>query len=306
MRQLQAVAIILLSVLAGATRSELTKPDVYVILGGTIADFPEFPWMAMLLYEHKNSQQMKYNCGGSLISSTFVITAAHCVKGPQYDIAGPLKLVRLGEYDVNSDPDCMVLANHHFLCSPGKFDIPPRSIRVHPSYRVGDRNYRHDLAIVELESSPPLSSFIQPIKLPDEARQTLIAALGARTMFTVAGWGRTDYFTQQLGAMAMSPVKQKVDVPYVDKRSCRRIYRTQRKTLGFGQLCAGGQPGKDACRGDSGSCLMLRDRQEGWVLLGVVSFGTDTCGVQGWPGVYTDLRKYTKWIRANAVPKLFN
>ena len=38
----------------------------------------EFPWMAALVYEESNGEQ-KIACGGSLISSNVIITAAHCI-----------------------------------------------------------------------------------------------------------------------------------------------------------------------------------------------------------------------------------
>ena len=76
-------------------------------------------------------------------------------------------------------------------------------------------------------------------------------------------------------------------------------------------ICAGGERGKDSCavrtlikksqnhtclQGDSGGPLYLKgrkvssvqsaDSQELWYLLGIVSFGTRTCG-SGKPALYT-------------------
>ena len=48
------------------------------IVGGILAELNEFPWMAALVYEESNGEQ-KIACGGSLISSNVIMTAAHCI-----------------------------------------------------------------------------------------------------------------------------------------------------------------------------------------------------------------------------------
>ncbi|XP_055523930.1 CLIP domain-containing serine protease B8-like [Wyeomyia smithii] len=269
-----------------------------ILAGGTVADVTEFPWLAMLFYENKKF--FTYNCAGSLVSNTFVLTAAHCVKGPEYDIAGPLKMVRLGEFDVLSEPDCMVSSRNKIICSPGKFDTIPRSIRVHPSYRVGDSNHRHDIALIQLASSPPLSRFLRPINLPSgNSRQD---RLSTGSNLTVTGWSRTELFVQQMGVTASSSAKMKVDLPYVDLKVCGNTYRSQSMQLAAGQLCAGGRGGKNACGGHSGSPLMYVDNRKTVTLLGVVSYEVDECGIEGFPGIYTDVRYYLGWIRQNMAP----
>lgn len=71
--------------------------------------------------------------------------------------------------------------------------------------------------------------------------------------------------------------------------------------IGSGQLCAGGERGRDSCRGDSGGPLMGIDRSGGpvgnWIVAGIVSFGPSPCGMQGWPGVYTKVGDYVDWIQ---------
>jgi len=81
---------------------------------------------------------------------------------------------------------------------------------------------------------------------------------------------------------------------------CERVYSTQRVNLGRGQLCAGGEKGKDSCRGDSGGPLMglSPDKSETtrWMIAGIVSFGPSPCGMKDWPGVYTRVAEYSEWI----------
>ena len=61
-------------------------------------------------------------------------------------------------------------------------------------------------------------------------------------------------------------------------------------------LCAGGEEGKDACKGDGGGGLACEVAGQ-WVLSGVVSWGLG-CGQEGVPGVYVEVEKYTHWIQS--------
>jgi secreted trypsin-like serine protease len=47
-----------------------------LIVGGVRANPDEFPHMAAIGYQ--NLDKVSYECGGSLISERFVLTAAHC------------------------------------------------------------------------------------------------------------------------------------------------------------------------------------------------------------------------------------
>ena len=66
-----------------------------------------------------------------------------------------------------------------------------------------------------------------------------------------------------------------------------------------GLFCAGGEKGKDACQGDSGSAIFTKQEKE-VVQIGLVSGGFgDECGIDGFPSFYTRVQYYLKWILDN-------
>ncbi|KAK0182004.1 hypothetical protein PV327_000179 [Microctonus hyperodae] len=253
------------------------------IVGGERADIDEFPWMVLLEYQKPNGRTTA--CGGVLISKRYVLTAAHCIKGKDLPKTWRLIGVRLGEYDTSTETDCIPDGDDSQICAP-----PPVSIGVdeqiaHENYHPASRDQKNDIALLRLSRDVTFTAFIKPICLPNngEVAQKL----------WVAGWGKTE-------SRSESNIKLKLSIPLADRNECQARYGNAAVNLGLGQICVGGQRGKDSCRGDSGGPLMSVERTSDgtgkWTAIGVVSFGPSPCGMQGWPGVYTKVSDFTDWI----------
>ena len=67
-----------------------------------------------------------------------------------------------------------------------------------------------------------------------------------------------------------------------------------------GIFCAGGERGKDACGGDSGSAIFSKQKKK-VVQIGLVSGapGGEDCGTEGIPSFYTRVQYYLKWVLDN-------
>ncbi|XP_053674393.1 CLIP domain-containing serine protease B8-like [Anopheles nili] len=264
------------------------------IRGGQLAEIDEFPWMAMLLYVRGNDRPVQ-GCGGALISRTFVITAAHCVTGRKFQQAkGRLAYVRLREYNTYTNPDC-VYENDLKDCSEDMIDLTPKDIIPHPMYDGDSSSQEHDIALIRIDETPSFNDFLRSICLPELSYEN---GPSANKRLSVSGWGRTDLFKGHLRPDEPSPIKLKLLLPYVNWNQCSKTFGPWQFRLGPGQMCAGGEPGMDTCAGDSGSPLMSYDMQRGvWNITGIVSLGVQNCGVEGLPGVYTNVHHYVPWIR---------
>merc|ERR1711962_419598 len=226
------------------------------IVGGEDASPGEFPWQVELTWGVGGSLL----CGGSLVTESMVITAAHCCEDMSPSDLG----VVVGSYHLHqNDPD------------QASFSVT--TVIQHELYNK--RTKENDICLLELDGRVNLDSpNIGLVRLP-EAGEEYEAGL----LCTVTGWGATS----QGGG---SPrVLQKVRVPIVSNNECQFDYIMNEITESM--MCAGfDEGGKDSCQGDSGGPLMCGD-----ILSGIVSWGKG-CGERAHPGVYTQVSYFVSWI----------
>lgn len=258
------------------------------IVGGTATAIDQYPWLIVIEYVSDN--RIKLLCGGSLISGRYVLTAGHCIAGAVLQIGKPTN-IRLGEYDTaNSGPDCVVVEAGGTDCTEDIVVIPIEQIIPHPEYNPVSPQRKNDIALIRMSQMAPYTDFIRPICLPSA---DITVNTPNKTVFYAAGWGAVS--TNQIS----SDVKSHVDLPYIPHSICQPAYSVQNRkiTLWNKQICAGGVPGKDSCKGDSGGPLMYENGRQ-YEVVGVVSFGPTPCGLPDIPGVYTKVYEYLDWIRS--------
>jgi len=254
-----------------------SRPDKTRIVGGQDAQLGQYPWLVNLGYSKNSNSKITYNCGGSLISSRWVLTAAHCVTQLPggYSIAG----VRLGEHNLLTEEDC-----GERRCTEPVQNFGIEKVIVHEEYGQPD-DYQNDIALIKLDREAEENSFVGPVCLPWSEDN-----ISPGTQMEVAGWGAT---TRQGGSPAN--ILQWVAVPIQSQERCKSAYASEGHTVTGKQICAGGRWNKDSCVGDSGSGLM-RQVNGRWQLIGVVSFGPSLCGTPNVPGVYARVNSYLPWI----------
>lgn len=105
--------------------------------------------------------------------------------------------------------------------------------------------------------------------------------------FQITGWGATENSTS-------STVPMETTVPRVPHSNCIEVYGS----LTTNQLCAGEEPSRDSCSGDSGGPLFhvgIVNQTQRYVQFGIVSFGKMICADED-PAVYTKVSSYIRWI----------
>lgn len=131
------------------------------IVEGNHAASGEFPYMAALGFGHDHQWQ----CGGSLISEKFVLTAAHCLVTEIESV----KIVRLGSIYIDGRSDTTQ-------------DMSIGRVVLHPDYEPP--SMYNDVALIELEGVVNFSLGIRPGCLYTGSDQDQVWALG---------WGLTSY-----------------------------------------------------------------------------------------------------------------
>lgn len=242
------------------------------IVGGTETTITSWPWQTGIAFRPSFAPGTGFErqfCGGSLVTPTFVITAAHCLfDNVSGGFTDPLLYsVITGRTTLSSGEGQEIDFDTYFF---------PVDAGGNPLYNPG-KDDDFDFVIVRL--SAPSSSPTVQIAGPDE-RTTWAVGQSA----FVTGWGAT------AEGSATTDILRVGRVAIVDDGTCINNYAAAGVIVhAEAMVCAGlPQGGVDSCQGDSGGPIVVPISGGGVRLVGDTSFGIG-CARPGFPGVYARL-----------------
>ncbi|MDD9156835.1 serine protease [Aliivibrio sp. S4TY2] len=268
-----------LSFCSFALQAEDINVSPYIV-GGNSANVADYPFMASLMFEYDSRPGTIYPfCGGSVLDSTHILTAAHCV----YDVAS----YRIGNMKVAIE------------ANDGQGMLAAQRVAVKKIYYPRDYNHStllNDVAVLELSQPLPTYTSSHAAILGDSTAEGQEYRSTPVKNFNIIGYGRLNSST------ANSQVDfREATVTYVTPDVCN-IWTNL--TTSNKQVCATGSSFDVSdlvtatCQGDSGGPLIW-DNKGVKTQIGIVSFGPSVCGdgTLNAQSVFTDVSQYSDWIR---------
>jgi secreted trypsin-like serine protease len=241
------------------------------IIGGTPVPEGRYPYVAALFKRDPKYGIMVQVCGGSLISPTVVLTAAHC--------SDSIDLAIIGLRDITNVQDKGY--EYHEISADQKV--------IYPSYDPGTQD--GDFLLLFLKNS----SKATPVRLNSSPMIPI-----DDQQLTVIGWG-----LDQTGSPTKIPEETVVQAVSNSKCTLRYVLAAE-TSVTHNQLCASGGSTHDSCQGDSGGPLIIKgDDADNDVLVGVVSWGSD-CADSFFPGVYARVSSVATWLQSKVPMAKFN
>ncbi|XP_067635199.1 serine protease SP24D-like [Eurosta solidaginis] len=226
------------------------------IVGGVDAIDGTFPYQVSL------RKSGSHTCGGSIISTRYVLSAAHCVGYSNDD----------DEYVIYDANLYTIRAGSTNRLSGGVVSRVAEII-VHGEYG----NFLHDFSLLRLETPLIFSKNIKAITLASSEVPT------GETV-VISGWGRLTTYGDIPTKLQWNTVKS------LSKLSCLTSIGMFSDSL----LCLAHPSGNGACFGDSGGPAAYQGK-----LVGVASFVINGCGSSS-PDAYAMVSNHLDWIRKHS------
>jgi len=233
------------------------------IIGGQEATPHSYPWMVSLGLDFFGFGL--HNCGGVLIGTEWVLTAAHCLDGVDTAYFG---------YHDSDTVDGQELYISEWIS--------------HPDFsNDGSLGFPNDIGLIKLEGSVELNSKIGLATLPADDSENF-----ENLECVITGWGIDD-----LGLFP-SDVLLEASIDVLTTEECLESWPNT--PISRVHICVTDKETglRGSCNGDSGGPLNCKVGDE-WKVAGVTSWGVSGCDT-AYASVYARTSYFREWIRENS------
>lgn len=233
------------------------------IVGGDEATPHAHPYQVAQIHQRLVLATM---CGGSVISPTVILTAAHC--------------------PINSQSTTVITGAHNMnVVEPNqqRRSVPSANYRIHANYNT--QNLNNDIATMILPSPLVENAFVARIALAQANAGTFENVIGQST-----GWGRV------ADGAGSSPVLRVVTNRIISNAECSAVFGST--VVNHAVICIDTSGGRGTCQGDSGGVLSV-DNAGARLQVGITSFGSSAGCEMGFPAGFERVSAQIDWINNN-------
>lgn len=255
-----------------------------------------WPWsVALFTREPYSGLPQDYICGGTLVSTKVVVTAAHCMQRNNRKRYANEIVAYFGR-------------NHYEGGNAIKQQVEDiDTIIIHPDYKKFGQSFDADIAVIVVRTRIRYGKLIRPICLWPKSDEFMVSVAASdksdeedatnekkstETMGTVVIWGRYG------NEMAISTKPRIINVKIIGDAECLQQNTMYNEIISNRTFCAQGiQNGRAPCFGDSGSGMAVKQLNNRWYLRGIVSGGLSdpSCTANNYV-VFTDAAKFVHFI----------
>ncbi|XP_053687231.1 collagenase-like [Sabethes cyaneus] len=234
------------------------------ISGGELVQGEDVPYAAGILIQGQTGVRW---CGGSLITSTYVLSAANCFAVTPNPIS-----VLLGASDMTNVTEI----------------VPAETLIIHIGYEP--QTSQNDIALLQLARAATFGPTVQPVRLPNwrQLQSTFVGQLAS-----VSGWGALWHNAPEI--LPMNDLRR-ARLPVITNLACGLRFPG---AISESQLCVDADMGSP-CSGDQGGPMTVTDPDGNSTLIGVFSYVSILGCNSGWPAVFTRVTPHLQWIQSNS------
>lgn len=199
----------------------LTTAFSFRIINGQNAVEGQFPYQVSIIQLDPTRPISGHFCGGSILNSRWVVTAAHCI---YKDFPKDMENIRLHVGSIEWEKG-------------DEYEL--EKYVVHENYI--DSTSGNDISLIKTKKQIKFSDLIKPIAI----RSSFV---DVGSLVVISGWGRFDAAIDEY-----SESLQFLELHTVNRKECSKILAFDSK---MPMICAGVKD-KSPCRGDSGSPLVM-------------------------------------------------